>query len=80
MSKNEMIMLLSMNVVKTYDHVSKAKLLYNLKKRRISAWIIIWTNNFMQKQRITLVINNDTTTMNNVNVDISQDFFVFFIE
>jgi hypothetical protein len=50
-----------------------------LKKKRIFTWIIVWTNNFMQNRRITFVINNDTTTMNNVNVDISQNSFVFFI-
>ncbi len=35
MSKDKVITLLSMNVVETYDHVSKARLLHNLRKRRI---------------------------------------------
>jgi hypothetical protein len=71
MSKDKVITFLSMNVIEAYDHVSKARLLRNLRKRRIFTWIIVWTNNFMQNRRITFVINNDTTTMNNVNVDIS---------
>jgi hypothetical protein len=79
MSKNKMITLLSMNVVETYDLVSRTRLLHNFRKRKILTWIIVWTNNFMQNRRITLVINSDTTTMSNVNVDISQKFFVFFI-
>ncbi len=79
MNKNKMITLLSMNVVETYDHVSKTRLLHNLWKRRIFIWIIVWTNSFMQNRRITFVINSDTTTMSNVNVDISQSFFVSFI-
>jgi hypothetical protein len=79
MSKDKMITLLSMNVVEIYNHVSRTRLLHNLKKRRIFAWIIVWTNSFMQNSRITFVINSDTTTMSNVNVDISQNFFVFFI-
>jgi hypothetical protein len=79
MSKDKMITFLSMNVIKIYDHVSKTKLLHNFRKRRILTWIIVWTNNFMQNRRITFVINNDTIIMNNVNVDISQNFFVFFI-
>jgi hypothetical protein len=33
----------------------------------------------MQNRRITFAINSDTTTMSNVNVDISQDLFVSFI-
>jgi hypothetical protein len=79
MSKNKMITLLSMNVIETYDHVSKTRLLHNLKKRRILTWIIVWTNSFMQNRRITFAINSDTTTMNNVNVDISQRSFVSLI-
>ncbi len=79
MNKNKMISFLSMNVVEIYDHVSKARLLHNLRKKRILTWIIVWTNNFMQDRRITFVINSDTTTVSNVNVDISQNFFVSFI-
>jgi hypothetical protein len=67
-----MITLLSMNVIDAYDHVSKERLLHNLKKRKISTWIIAWTNNFLQNRRISLVIEDETTTMNNVNDDISQ--------
>ncbi len=79
MSKDKMITLLNMNVVEIYDHVLKTRLLHNLRKKRIFTWIIVWTNNFMQNRRIILVINNDTTIINNVNVDISQNSFVFFI-
>jgi hypothetical protein len=79
MSKDKLITLLSMNVVETYDHVSRTRLLHNLWKRRIFTWIIVWTNSFMQNRRITLAINSDTTTISNVNVDISQSSFVFFI-
>ncbi len=79
MSKNKMITLLNMNVVETYDHVSRTRLLHNLRKKRIFIWIIVWTNNFMQDRRITFVIDSDTTTMSNVNVDISQSSFISFI-
>jgi hypothetical protein len=78
MSKNKMITFLNINVVEIYDHVSKTRLLHNLRKKRIFTWIIVWTNNFMQNRRIILVMNNDTTIINNFNVDISQNFFVFF--
>jgi hypothetical protein len=60
MSKDKVITLLSINVVEAYDHVSRTRLLHNLKKRRILTWIIIWTNSFMQDRRITLAINSDT--------------------
>ncbi len=72
MSKNKITTLLSMNVIEAYDHVSREKLLHNLKKRRISTWIVIWTNNFMQNRRINFIVKTRQTIMSNVNVDISQ--------
>ncbi len=72
MNKNKMTTLLSMNVIETYDHVSREKLLYNLKKRRISTWIVVWINSFMQDKKINFIMKTKQTIMNNVNVDISQ--------
>ncbi len=72
MNKDKIATLLSMNVIEAYDHVSREKLLHNLKKRRISTWIIAWTSSFMQDKRINLIVKTRQTIMNNVNVDISQ--------
>ncbi len=72
MSKNKIAILLSMNVVEAYDHVSRERLLHNLKKRRISTWIVTWTDSFMQNRRINLIVRAKQTIMSNVNVDISQ--------
>jgi hypothetical protein len=72
MNKDKITTFLSMNVVEAYDHVSRERLLHNLKKRRISTWIIAWTDNFMQDRRINLIVKAKQTIMNNVNVDISQ--------
>ncbi len=72
MSKNKITTLLSMNVIEAYDHVSRERLLHNFKKRRISTWIIVWTNNFMQDKRINFIVKAKQTIMSNVNVDISQ--------
>ncbi len=36
-------------------------------------------NNFMKQKRITLTIDDNSTTMNNVQIDISQDFSVSFV-
>ncbi len=41
MNKNKMTTLLNMNVIEAYDHISREKLLHNLKKRRISTWIVV---------------------------------------
>jgi hypothetical protein len=40
-NKDKIKTLLSMNVIEAYDHVSRERLLHNLKKRRISTWIVI---------------------------------------
>jgi hypothetical protein len=73
MSKDKITTLLSMNVVEAYNHVSRERLLHNLKKRRISIWIIVWADSFMQNKRISLIVKTKQTIMNNVNVDISQN-------
>ncbi len=79
MSKNKMTILLSLNVIDAYDHVSKEKLIHNLRKRRISNWIIVWIDNFMQNRCTTLKMSEQSTFMNQIKVDISQNFFVSFI-
>jgi hypothetical protein len=67
-----MTTLLSMNVIEAYDHVLREKLLHNLKKKRISTWIVVWINSFMQNKRINFIVKAKQTIMNNVNVNISQ--------
>ncbi len=79
MSKDKITTLLSMNVIEAYDHVSRERLLHNLKKRRISTWIVAWTNNFMQDKRINLIVKTKQTIMNNVNVNISQKSLMLLI-
>jgi hypothetical protein len=72
MNKDKITTLLNMNVIETYDYVSRETLLHNLKKRRLSTWIVTWTDNFMQDKMINLIVKTKQTIMNNVNVDISQ--------
>jgi hypothetical protein len=57
MSKNKMTILLTLNVIDAYDHVSKERLIHNLRKKSISNWIIAWIDNFMQNRCTTLRIN-----------------------
>jgi hypothetical protein len=72
MSKDKITTLLSMNITKAYNHVLRERLQHNLKKRRISTWIIAWTSSFMQDKKINLIVRARQTIMSNVNVDISQ--------
>jgi hypothetical protein len=59
--------------------MSRKTIVAQSKKRKISTWIIAWTDNFMQNRRINFVVEDETTTMSNVNVDISHDFSIEFI-
>jgi hypothetical protein len=79
MSKHKMITLLCMNVANAYDHVSRKRLMHNLRKREISNWIMTWTSSFIKNRHITLTIDDDKTFMNKINVDISQNSSIFFI-
>ncbi len=79
MNKNKIISLLNMNVANAYDHVSRKRFMHNLRKRKISNWIMTWTSSFMKNRHITLTINDDTTFMSKINVDISQNSSISFI-
>jgi hypothetical protein len=79
MSKDKMIMLLSINVANAYNYVSRKRFMHNLRKRKISNWIMIWANNFIKNKHITLTINDDTTFINRINVDMLSNLSIFFI-
>jgi hypothetical protein len=79
MSKNKMTTLLNINVANVYDHVFRNKLLHNLRKRNVFDWIIFGTNSFMMNKHTTFIINDETTFMCQINVDISQDSSISFI-
>ena len=70
---------MNVNVTKVYDHVLHIKLLHNLKKRKISNWIIQWIKSFLKKRRFSIVFEEKTNTINKINAEISQKFSVSFI-
>ena len=70
---------MSVNVTETYDHVLNTKLLYNLKKRKISNWIIQWVKNFLKERKSSIAFEEKTNAINKINAEISQKFFVSFI-
>jgi hypothetical protein len=44
---NRMITLLNLNVTNVFDTMSHVKLIHDMKKRKISSWIIDWINKFL---------------------------------
>ncbi len=76
--------MLSLNVIKAFDQVSHIRLLYTLKMRRMSSYIIEWTHNFLKDRETSLIFNEQMNAMREINADISQRsfissiFFLFF--
>ena len=60
--RNKVVTLLSMNVVEIYSTVFHRRLLYNMRKRKISQWITAWVASFLNDRRLTIVINDYTTS------------------
>jgi hypothetical protein len=79
---NRVIILLNLNVAKVFDMISHSRLIHNLRKWKISQWIINWVSNFMQNKSITLTINRRVIESFAMSIDIWQNFlnssFLYF--
>lgn len=71
--KDKVATLLSMDVVGTFDHVSRERLLHSLRKRRMPEWRVPSTGSFMQERRTTLTVGSQTTEMRTVAAGIPQE-------
>ena len=70
-SKKKVISLLSLNVSKTFDNVSHARLLHNMRKRRVLALLLNWIKNFLRERRTTLTIDEYTLLERRTKINIS---------
>ena len=77
--RDKVITIMSVNVVEAYDHVSHVRLLHNLKKRKISNWIIQWIKNFLKERRSSITFEKKISAISIINAEISQRFSVLFI-
>ena len=77
--RDKVITIMNVNVAKTYDHVSHVRLLHNLKKRKISNWIIQWIKSFLKKRRFSIIFEKKINAINMINAEISQKFSVLLI-
>jgi hypothetical protein len=71
---NRMIILLSLNVANVFDTMSHVKLIHDMKKRKISRWIIDWINNFLFDRFTTFVVNRRMIESFSMQIEISQRF------
>ena len=77
--KNKVVIIMNVDVIEIYDHVSHIKLFHNLKKRKISNWIIQWVKSFLKERKSSITFEKKTSAISRVNAKISQKFSVLFI-
>ncbi len=70
------IFMLSLDVVEAFNQVSHVRLLHMLKMKRTSSYIIEWTRSFLKNRETSLIFNEQTSDMREVNADISQRFLI----
>ncbi len=68
--------MLSLNIIKAFDQVSHVRLLHTLKMKRTSSYIIEWTRSFLKNRKTSLIFNEQTSDIREVNADISQRSFI----
>lgn len=74
-----MTSLLSLNDESAFDNVTHNKLLHDIRKRRVLKLLLEFVKNFLKDRRITIIVDDYTTTKRNVKIDISQSFSLSLI-
>lgn len=71
---NRIIFLLSLNVVDVFDTMSHVRLIHDMRKRKISSWIIDWINSFLFDRSTTLAVNRRIIDSFSIQIKTSQRF------
>ncbi len=70
------IFMLSLNIVEAFNQVLHVRLLHTLKIKRTSSYIIEWTCSFLENRETSLIFDEQTSDIREINADISQRFFI----
>ncbi len=79
-----MASLLSLDVAGAFDNVSHKRLIHNLRNKRVSSFIVKWTESFLQKKATLITLREKTSVIKKVKTGISQEssispvLFLFF--
>jgi hypothetical protein len=76
---NRVITLLKLNVTSVFDTMSHVRLIHDMKKRKISSWIIDWISNFLFDRFTILAMNRRVIKSFSMQIEISQNFSLFSI-
>jgi hypothetical protein len=69
---NRVIILLNLNVANVFDTMSHVKLIHDMKKRKISRWIIDWNSSFLFDRFTTFAVNRRMIESFSMQIEISQ--------
>ncbi len=76
---NRIVILLNLDVIETFDTISHERLIHDLRKRRISKWIIDWVINFLQNRTTILTMNRRMIASFSMRTKTFQRFSLFFV-
>ena len=62
--------LLNLNEKNFFNNMTYRKLLHDIKKRKVFELFFKFVKNFLKNKRITIIIENHTTTKRRVNINI----------
>jgi hypothetical protein len=71
---NRVIALLSLNVASVFDTMSHVRLIHDMKKKKISSWIIDWISSFFFDRFTTFAVNRRMIESFSMQIEISQNF------
>jgi len=74
-----MIFMLSLNIIKAFNQVLQIRLLHMLKMRRMSSYIVEWACSFLKNREMSLIFNEQMSTMCKINANIFQEFLISLI-
>ncbi len=77
--RRRVVSLLSLNEKSAFENVMHSKLLYDMKKRKVSRLLFKFVKNFLRDWCITITIDDYTMMKCNVNINISQDSLLSLI-
>jgi hypothetical protein len=76
---NRMITLLNLNITSVFNTMSHVRLIHDMKKRKISIWIIDWISNFLFDRFTIFAMNRKIIESFSMQIEISQNFSLFSI-
>jgi hypothetical protein len=76
---NRIVILLNFDAIETFDTISHERLIHDLRKRRISKWIIDWMINFFQNRTTILTMNHKVIASFSIEIKTFQKFSLFFV-